>query len=297
MDIPLKLYWDDNRGDNFVTATVQGEHDALAVGYRLVRVEGKVFSHQQPNTTPLKLYWHPGRGDNFTTATADGEKSARDAGYQFIRVEGFVHATQQPNTVPLKLYWNPQREDNFSTATPEGENSALNAGYTFVRTEGFVESVEKRSAIFGRAERDFGGGKHGIANASLDANGSLTVMTQTWTNSPFQGFTMGVKVWGLDKNQQLLLETSGGPGPYGVDGKQVPFGAPSARTDPFTQQFDAALAANVMELRIAVFHAPKNRIIAIVTQAGDVVGDFTRAIEEFCKKNPDVCAGVKALVL
>jgi hypothetical protein len=108
---------------------------------------------------------------------------------------------------------------------------------------------------------------------------------------------MGVKVWGLDQNQQLLLETSGGPGPYGVDGHSVPFGAPSRRSDPFTQQFDPTTASRVVELRVAVFHAPKWRIVEIINQAGDVAKDFAQAIDEFCKKNPDVCAIVKQAVM
>ncbi len=297
MDRPLKLYWGNNRGDNFTTATAQGEQDALAVGYDFIRVEGNVFSSQQPNTVPLKLYWHPNRGDNFTTATDQGEKDAHDVGYHFIRIEGFVYPNQQKDTIPLKLYWSPEREDNFLTATEQGEKDAKEAGYIFIRNEGFITSSPGFSAIQGRTEMDFGGGKHGASHATLDPSGILTVLTQTWTNSPFQGFTMGVKVWGLDQNQTLLLETSGGPGPYGVDGHMVPFGAPSFRPDSFTQQFPAATAAEVRELRVFVFHAPKWRIVEIVRQAGEVAKNLTEAIDDFCKKNPEICAMVKAALI
>ena len=40
---PLKLYWSAKRGDNFTTATEQGEKAALAAGYRFARTEGFVF--------------------------------------------------------------------------------------------------------------------------------------------------------------------------------------------------------------------------------------------------------------
>ena len=88
--VPLKLYWNAQREDNFTTATAEGERDAIASGYGFARVEGYVFRSQQPGTVPLKLFWSAQRGDNFTTATAAGEQSAVAASYQFVRVEGYV---------------------------------------------------------------------------------------------------------------------------------------------------------------------------------------------------------------
>jgi hypothetical protein len=93
--VPLKLFWSPERGDNFTTATAQGEKDALAAGYSFVRLEGYVFPTQQPGTVPLKLFWSPERGDNFTTATAQGEKDALAAHYSFVqRNEGYVFPAQ-----------------------------------------------------------------------------------------------------------------------------------------------------------------------------------------------------------
>ncbi len=90
MDRELKSYWNGNRGDNFTTATQQGEQAAQAAEYSFLRVEGYVYPDQQPNTVPLKSYWGPARGDNFTTATPQGEQDALGAGYSFVRVEGYV---------------------------------------------------------------------------------------------------------------------------------------------------------------------------------------------------------------
>jgi len=125
-------------------------------------------------------------------------------------------------------------------------------------------AAEGRKAIENTKERDFGGGKHGKSRAVLDGSGLLTVTTQTWTNSPLQGFTMGVKVFGLDQGGGAVLESTGGPGPYGVDGTAVPGGAPSSRTDSYTQKFDVAEAAKVTELRVWLFHASPGTITEIV---------------------------------
>ncbi len=153
LTVPLKLYWSSSRGDNFTTATPQGERDALAAGYQFVRVEGCVFPSFRTGTVQLKLYWNGADADNFTLATPASESEALSAGHQFIRIEGFVFPSQVAGTVPLKLYrrsfrvierspfglflirW---RTDNFTTGTAAGEADALAASYQFVRNEGFV---------------------------------------------------------------------------------------------------------------------------------------------------------------
>jgi hypothetical protein len=40
--VPLRLYYSDDRRDNFTTATDQGRRDAEAAGYKFVRVEGYI---------------------------------------------------------------------------------------------------------------------------------------------------------------------------------------------------------------------------------------------------------------
>jgi len=146
-----------------------------------------------------------------------------------------------------------------------------------------------REAIKNTEEKDFGGGKHGKSHAVLNVSGLLTVTTETWTNSPLQGFTMGVKVFGLDRGGGVVLESTGGPGPYGVDGTAVPLGAPSSRTDAYKQQFDESEAAKVTELRIWLFHAGPETITEIVKHKFHVVGqDIGEASENFCKEHPDL---------
>jgi uncharacterized Zn-binding protein involved in type VI secretion len=136
--VPLMLYWSAQRGDNFTTATPQGQADAQAAGDSFVRIEGRVFPNQVAGTVPLMLYWSAQRGDNFTTATPQGQADAQAAGDSFVRIEGRVFPNQVAGTVPLMLYWSAQRGDNFTTATPQGQADAQAAGYSFVRIEGSV---------------------------------------------------------------------------------------------------------------------------------------------------------------
>lgn len=136
--VPLKLFWNAQREDNFSTPTAVGEQAALAEGYQFSGTEGYVFPNQEPNTVPLKLYLNAQRGDYFTTATPEGERDALGSGYQLVRVEGYVFQTEQPGTVPLKLFWHGGRGDNLTTATQGVEQSALAAGYQLVRIEGYV---------------------------------------------------------------------------------------------------------------------------------------------------------------
>jgi hypothetical protein len=136
--VPLLLYWSAERGDNFTTATAQGQADAEAAGYVLVRTEGYVYSQQVSGTIPLVLYRSPNGNDNFTTATAQGQADAKAAGYVLVRTEGYIFPTPAPDLVPLLLYWSAQRHDNFTTATAQGEADAKAAGYVLARIEGYI---------------------------------------------------------------------------------------------------------------------------------------------------------------
>lgn len=135
---PLYLYYSNQRGDNFSTATVKGIQAASAAGYRLVRKQGCVLKQPLPGTAPLKLFWHSGRGDNFTTATAAGATDAQSAGYRFVRTVGYVYTTPMANTVPLRLHWSADRGDNFTSATSQGASAAQAANYRSVRNEGYI---------------------------------------------------------------------------------------------------------------------------------------------------------------
>src|SRR5919204_5372706 len=90
--VPLKLYYSEDRRDNFTTASQQGIRDAEAAGYRFVRDEGYVYRMQEPDQgfAPLRLYYSDERRDNFTTATEQGRRDAEAAGYKYVRDEGYM---------------------------------------------------------------------------------------------------------------------------------------------------------------------------------------------------------------
>lgn len=123
-------------------------------------------------------------------------------------------------------------------------------------------------------ETDFGGGKHGRVHAVLYASGKLSATVETWTNSPFQGFTMGVEVWAKDRAGGMVYRLPGGP--FGVDGINTPFGSAPRRTDVLTAQLDPADVANVSQLYAFVYYAPKTRVIEIATKIHTTVRDICK---------------------
>lgn len=87
---PLNLYYHLQTNDNFLTATAQGQKDALNAGYKFIRTEGYIFERQQPGTLALKTYWNPTLKDNWSVVEGN-ESLAETNGYRFIRVEGYVY--------------------------------------------------------------------------------------------------------------------------------------------------------------------------------------------------------------
>lgn len=141
--VPLKLFWNQQREDNFLTGTSEGSNSAKEAGYKFIRTEGCVFKTQMSGTVPLKLYYNVKREDNFITATNASEKSAKETGYIFIRIEGYVYPSKKSETVPLNLYYDVKREDNYSAGTGIGDASAIDSGYLFIRVEGYVFPAER----------------------------------------------------------------------------------------------------------------------------------------------------------
>jgi len=123
----LKLFWSQNRGDHFSSASSRGEHDARAAGYQFVRTEGYILPIEKPGTVPLKLYWSSNRKDNFTTATSQGAHDAEAAGYRFARIQGYVYPASkcQGKSLPLP-------EDTIGVVAGKFNKSSIsgNAGHS-----------------------------------------------------------------------------------------------------------------------------------------------------------------------
>lgn len=150
--IPLHSWYSPSRGDNFATtnpAWAGKPGDKKSPDYRFVRLEGRVYSPDQPQPTgmiPLYSWYSPSRGDNFVTtnpAWAGRRGDKRPPDYRFVRLEGFIPTRQVSGTNSLQSFFNAQREDNFATTNPRwrgkkvGEKRA-NGTYRLFRMEGYV---------------------------------------------------------------------------------------------------------------------------------------------------------------
>ncbi len=122
----LKLFSDGR--DYYTIATLQGNNDAVANGYKLVRVEGYVFTSQQAGTAPLKQYWSEQRHDHWLLSRDIPKNVEKNGAYQFVRIEGYVYTNAQPGTVALK-HFSLVRGDNFTFASRQSEIEARAAGY------------------------------------------------------------------------------------------------------------------------------------------------------------------------
>ncbi len=122
----LKLFSDGR--DYYTTATTQGNNDAVANGYKLVRVEGYVFTSQQAGTAPLKQYWSEQRHDHWLLSRDIPKNVEKNGAYQFVRIEGYVYTNAQPGTVALQ-HFSLVRGDNFTFASQQSESAARAANY------------------------------------------------------------------------------------------------------------------------------------------------------------------------
>jgi hypothetical protein len=90
----------------------------------------------------------------------------------------------------------------------------------------------------------------GIQQPGLPS-GQITGTTRVWTAEALRGFEGSVVVFLLDENKQLLYQTH--ERHWGVNGEAIPGGAPSSRTETWTEP----IAANVMAQTryLAILHS------------------------------------------
>ncbi|MCP3395296.1 hypothetical protein NLM27_41935 [Bradyrhizobium sp. CCGB12] len=82
---------------------------------------------------------------------------------------------------------------------------------------------------------------------------------------------------------------------YGVDGKLVPYGSGSDRSETYEYILeDPSQWPTINKLELKVFYSPKWRLVEIINKAGDIIRDVKGAIENLCAVIPEVCAAVVA---
>lgn len=283
--LALDLYWNPDRGDNFVTATPQGRDDAAAAGYALVRREAYLYPSNEPGLRELKLYWSPEREDNMTAATPEAAQDAIANGYQFVRVEGYVRPEPDPGAIPLKLYYGEGRGDYFLTGTPQGEAAAQAAGYQFIRVEGYgafepaTRTANVRSEVGSVIPSD------GIMETSVTVyqTGVVEALTETINKAVFWGFQGGVMIFFSDAQGTAINGLSFKREPFGVQGTAFGF---SRRLDPWTEQIDPNLVSRIQNIHIFHFLGGTNlaqelaELGAVVQQAAGVVGGVTQIVTQ-----------------
>jgi len=95
-------------------------------------------------------------------------------------------------------------------------------------------------------------------DARLSANGSLEMITRTWCNDWWVGFTGGVTVYLEDNNQNII--NSSPLYTYGVNATTLSWESPSDRTDRRNHQFSSAEYNATSRLRIWHGHTPQPRL-------------------------------------
>ena len=99
--VPLYLYYNAKRKDNFTTATSAGIKAAQRAGYKKIRIEGYILKTVNSNYKhlykPLWLYYNDKRKDNFTIASSAGIRAAEKGGYRKVRIEGYVRINNTTN--------------------------------------------------------------------------------------------------------------------------------------------------------------------------------------------------------
>jgi len=90
---------------------------------------------------------------------------------------------------------------------------------------------------------------------SIASSGQLTAATHTWSAKDMEGFHGSVAAVLLDENRTLLWVSQ--TQSYGVDGKHVPFGGPSDRTDNWSDTVPAQILRQARYLAIKQRWNPK----------------------------------------
>eukprot|EP00756_Hemistasia_phaeocysticola_P007613 Hpha_TRINITY_DN14334_c0_g1::TRINITY_DN14334_c0_g1_i2::g.86661::m.86661/K04974/TRPV5; transient receptor potential cation channel subfamily V member 5 len=137
----LKLFWHAGRADHLLTATSEGEAEALREGFVFVRVVGAVLSSEEEGTVSLGQYYHSEWEDHALLSSPEGVQSAVRAGYQLVRREGFLYPFRNsvPGSVPLTTYWSEQRHDTVGVADSGTAVEVVEAkSYNLRRIEGRI---------------------------------------------------------------------------------------------------------------------------------------------------------------
>jgi hypothetical protein len=117
--------------------------------------------------------------------------------------------------------------------------------------------------------------------------GRIDGVTRTWTDVKFAGFTGGVEVALLDKDQNLLHVTQ--LQKYGVNGRAIP--GSSDRTERWSEDLPSGVVDKVASYAIRQRHTPTDRLADNLKKAKPVIETI---IQLFTKSEPgsDTTTGI-----
>jgi hypothetical protein len=104
----------------------------------------------------------------------------------------------------------------------------------------------------------------------------LVCRTRTWTTQPWWGFTGGVRVLGINAENHVVDYTR--QHQFGVDGFRIPFKV-SDRRDVWYDHLSNP-GDQIVTLHIWHYHAPKNRLEAILRDAKEAAKDIADVAAE-----------------
>eukprot|EP01025_Chloroclados_australasicus_P048807 TRINITY_DN553_c0_g1_i8.p1 TRINITY_DN553_c0_g1~~TRINITY_DN553_c0_g1_i8.p1 ORF type:complete len:223 (-),score=8.17 TRINITY_DN553_c0_g1_i8:238-906(-) len=103
---------------------------------------------------------------------------------------------------------------------------------------------------------------------TLYSDGSIRGSTRTWSEDKFSGFTGSAFVVFLNDNLEQVWHTD--MLKYGVNGKWIP-GAPSDRTELWTQQMPRELVDSITQYSIMQQHASSQRFADFMDENQDLI--------------------------
>jgi predicted acylesterase/phospholipase RssA len=136
----LNLYYHDEKSDHLACSSVEGNHNALREGYRLLGSLGRAYMGPvTPDLVPMTLYYNPTRNDSALVIGAEALRDATQDGYRRVRTEGYAYASQMPSTLPLRTYFNTSANDSITLVAEHSKEVAMfPSGYRFLREDGFI---------------------------------------------------------------------------------------------------------------------------------------------------------------
>jgi hypothetical protein len=124
---------------------------------------------------------------------------------------------------------------------------------------------------------DVGNGHHMGTNAVLTRGGQLHAETRTWSTNAAIGFHGGVVVLIGDAGENVIYQSEAHI--YGVDGRLIPFGGPSSRTDVWIEDVGSGVTSQATSLHVVHTHNPQPNWEKIIAQMANIGMQVRAAIQ------------------